>query len=56
MGDVATWTGFATGALMFLSPVLFAQWGWRRVAALTPNFLLFAGVCSFVLGKLMNLA
>ena len=29
--------------MMFLSPVLFRRWGWRRVAALTPEFMLAAG-------------
>ena len=47
MGDVAMYTGFATGAMMFASPVLFSRWGWRRVAGLTPSFMLAAGLPFF---------
>lgn len=47
MGDVAMYTGFATGAMMFASPVLFSRWGWRRVAGLTPSFMLLAGLPFF---------
>ena len=37
LGDVATWTGVVTGALMVATPVLFDRLGWRGVASATPQ-------------------
>jgi AAA family ATP:ADP antiporter len=48
LGDVATWSGVVTGALMLLSPLLFERWGWRGVANATPNMLLFGGTVFFL--------
>lgn len=47
LGDVATWQGVVTCALMVLSPYLFHQWGWRGVAAATPAMLLWGGSAFF---------
>lgn len=47
-GDVATWSGVVTGALMLLSPLLFDRWGWRGVANATPNIFLFGGSAFFI--------
>ncbi|EFN55123.1 hypothetical protein CHLNCDRAFT_134175 [Chlorella variabilis] len=47
LGDTAMWTGIVTGTLMFASPLLFDRIGWRGVASVTPNFMLFAGLPFF---------
>lgn len=48
LGDTAMWTGIVTGALMFVSPLLFDRIGWRGVASATPNFMMWGGTLFFV--------
>lgn len=48
LGDTAMWTGIVTGCLMFSSPLLFDQWGWKGVASATPKFMLWFGVPFFM--------
>jgi AAA family ATP:ADP antiporter len=48
LGDTAMWTGIITGALMFVSPLLFDRIGWRGVASATPNFMLWGGTFFFI--------
>ncbi|GAX76146.1 hypothetical protein CEUSTIGMA_g3590.t1 [Chlamydomonas eustigma] len=47
MGDVSTWQGLVTGALMVASPTIFRTMGWKGVAAATPQVLLVGGVGFF---------
>ncbi|GAX74906.1 hypothetical protein CEUSTIGMA_g2352.t1 [Chlamydomonas eustigma] len=47
MGDVSTWQGLVTGALMVASPTMFRTMGWKGVAAATPQVLLVGGVGFF---------
>ncbi|GBF96975.1 hypothetical protein Rsub_09772 [Raphidocelis subcapitata] len=47
LGDVATWTGVSTAALMLASPLLFERLGWRGVAGATPKILLYGGSAFF---------
>lgn len=49
MGDVASFTGVVTVAMMFAAPSAFRFLGWRRTARATPNLLLFAGSPFFIL-------
>eukprot|EP01026_Neomeris_dumetosa_P060086 TRINITY_DN5642_c0_g2_i2.p1 TRINITY_DN5642_c0_g2~~TRINITY_DN5642_c0_g2_i2.p1 ORF type:complete len:664 (-),score=81.95 TRINITY_DN5642_c0_g2_i2:1086-3077(-) len=47
MGDVAAWTGWVTGSLMLLAPILFTKFGWKGVAVTTPIMLTTFGVFFF---------
>jgi len=49
LGDIATATGLITGAMMFLSPILFTKIGWKGVANLTPVLMTFGGCAFFAL-------
>ena len=47
--DIATATGLLTGAMMFLSPILFTRIGWKGVANLMPAIMTFGGCAFFAL-------